>query len=98
VDGEEIKLVDNIVSIMKDVLATDSPTVRVNGEKKPRELIKSALLKLRFEDIEIALAKLAGVNIPIKRTKDYVTTLLYNQAIEGDVHLENYANTYRMRG
>jgi len=95
IDTENPELVNNFVDIIVDVLATKSNTVRINGEDKPRELVKSAFMKLGYADMEVALTKYTGVKKRVKRTKEYIVTLLYNQKLEGEAYLANFANSAR---
>ena len=53
--AEDMDLVDEFVGIILDVLLSQSKTIRINGESKPRELVKRNLLKLNYFDIEHVL-------------------------------------------
>lgn len=95
--SENKELVNNFIAIIVDVLVTKSDTVHINGVAKPRELVKSTFMKLNYGDMETALHKYEHVNNRIKRTKEYITTLLYNQKLEGEAHLTNLVNSYRSK-
>ena len=51
----ERQQVDELVSIMTDVICSSSPTIRVNGEAVSHEVVKSRFLKLTDEEIDYVL-------------------------------------------
>lgn len=55
--SDEIDMVDNFVNVMLDTLLSKSKTLHINGQEKPRELVKSNLMKLNYADMEYALMK-----------------------------------------
>jgi hypothetical protein len=89
----DMKLVDEFIAIIIDVIMTKGDTVRIGGEDKPRELVKSVLMKLAYEDIEHAIDQFKGVTERISKKKQYILTTLYNCKLERDAHYKNLVNS-----
>ncbi|MBS7370565.1 MAG: helix-turn-helix domain-containing protein, partial [Oscillospiraceae bacterium] len=69
--------VDELVTIMTDVVCSSAPTIRVNGEDVPHEVIKSRFLKLTDEGIDYVLHALERSG-RIRNMRSYLITALYN--------------------
>ncbi len=69
--------VDELVTIMTDVVCSSAPTIRVNGEDVPHEVIKSRFLKLTDEEIDYVLHALERSG-RIRNMRSYLITALYN--------------------
>ena len=85
----DIELVDEFIEIIIDTIMTEGGTIRINGEDKPRALIKSAFLKLKHEHIEHAIDQFKSVQERITKKRQYILTLLYNCRLETDSHYTN---------
>lgn len=70
--------VEEMVSIMTDVICSRSPTVRVNGCEMPHEVVKSRYLKLNGEDIDYVLRALKHNAGDIGNIRSYLITTLFN--------------------
>lgn len=70
--------VEEMVSIMTDVICSCSPTVRVNGYEMPHEVVKSRYLKLNGEDIDYVLRALKHNAGDIGNIRSYLITTLFN--------------------
>ena len=70
--------VDELISIMTDVVCSSSPTVRVNGEAVSHEVVKSRFLKLTNEEIDYVLYALHNNSKRIGNMRSYLITTLYN--------------------
>ena len=91
----EVPLVDEFIAVIIDTVFTEGSTVRIGGENKPRELVKSQLLKLTYNDIEHAIDQFKGVTERITKKKQYILTMLYNCKMEMDSHYTNAYNADR---
>lgn len=85
----DIKLIDEMVLIMLDVVTVSTETVRIGNEDKPRALVKSVLLKLAYEDIDFVIKRYKDVEETITKKKQYLLTMLYNSKMESTAHLIN---------
>jgi hypothetical protein len=77
---------------MVDVILSAGEYVRINGEDKPRELVKHNILKLDYGDMEHAIDQFKGVTARISKKKQYIISLLYNCKLEVDSHFTNLVN------
>lgn len=70
--------IDELLSIMLDVICSSKPTVRVNGEELPKELVKNAFLGLGSEHISYVLDALRRNTTDVRNIRSYLITALYN--------------------
>lgn len=82
-------LVDEIVSVIVDVLVSDSSHVRVDGEDKPRELVKSVFLKLTYAEVDHVVGQFKNLTERVHKKRQYFITMLYNSRHELDAHYTN---------
>ncbi len=85
----EMDLVDNFVNVMLDAFLSKSKTVHINGQEKPRELVKSNLMKLNYADMEYALMKFQEYGSRIKKKQPYILSMLYHASMERAAHYTN---------
>lgn len=78
------KQVDEIVSIMIDVLCSGRDTVRVNGGEIPLETVRSRFLKLDSGHIEYVLETMSRNTTDIRNIRAYLITALYNAPVTVD--------------
>ena len=83
--------VDELVSIMTDVVCSSSQTIRVNGEDVPHEVIKSRFLKLTDEEIDYVLHALEHNSSRIRNMRSYLITMLYNSKSTASNYYANMA-------
>jgi hypothetical protein len=86
-------LIDEFINIILDALLTQSKTIRIGKEDKPKELVRSNLLKLTYENIEYALEKFEEVGQKIQKKHQYILTMLYYSVLEKNAHYENLVNS-----
>ena len=70
--------VDELVSIMTDVICSSSQTIRVNGEAVLHEVVKSRFLKLTDEEIDYVLYAMRHNSSRVGNIRSYLITMLYN--------------------
>ena len=70
--------INELVSVMVDVVCSTKPTVRVNGEELPHEVVKSAFLKLDSSHIEYVVEALKNTAADVRNIRSYMITALYN--------------------
>lgn len=86
---DDIDLINEFVNIILDALMSRSKTVRINGEDKPRELVKSNLMKLTYSDVEHVLLQFKEHDQLIKKKPQYILSMLYNSPMELNAHYSN---------
>ena len=63
---------------MTDVMITKSGTVRISGDEKPVEIVKSRLMKLKSSHIVYVLQGLKDNPVKVRNIKAYLLASLYN--------------------
>ena len=74
-DGDRL---GEIVEIMLDAVCSTAPTIRINGEDMPLEVVKSRFLKLDSSHIEYVFHAMKECPSNIRNIRAYLLTTLYN--------------------
>ena len=69
---------DEILELMVDVVCSTRDTVRISGDDKPAEVVKSLFLKLDSEHIRFVLDSLQKNTTKVRNLKQYLLATLYN--------------------
>ena len=72
---------DEIVEIMVDTVCANQPFIRVSGEDKPAEVVKSRLLKLDSGHIQFVLDCLSENTTKVRNIRQYLLAALYNAPV-----------------
>lgn len=91
----DIEEVDELVSCMLDVICTEGDTVKINGEQKSREMVKSQYLKITSQDIDHILDKFKEQRHKITHVHAYLKTMLFTCRQENGHY---YTNAVRADG
>jgi len=91
----EKDMVDSLVQIMLDVILTEEPTVKIGGETKNRNIVKSVYLKLNSEHIRHVVEQYQAQYHQIIHKAAYLRTMLYTVYQEIVPH---YTNQVRADG
>ena len=67
-----------IVNLLVDTCATKRKTLRIAGDDKPAEVVRSRFMKLNADHIRFVLKCLAENSSPIRNMKQYLLAPLYN--------------------
>ena len=67
-----------IVNLLVDTCATNRKTLRIAGDDKPAEVVRSRFMKLNADHIHFVLKCLAENSSPIRNMKQYLLASLYN--------------------
>ena len=70
--------IDEIVSLITDVVCTSSETIRIGKENKPAETVRSVFLKLTDSHIQYVIDCMKETTSRIRNIKNYLLTALYN--------------------
>lgn len=81
--------IDEIVSILLDAVTSQSEYIRISGQDRPSEVVKSQLLKLDYEHINYVLMCLNENTTKVRNIKSYLLTSLYNAPMT----MSNYYTT-----
>ena len=89
-DDEDI--IYQIVDLLVDTCATKRKMLRIAGDDKPAEVVRSRLKKLNADHVRFVLKCLAENSSPIRNMKQYLLTSLYNAPTTMQLYYQNQAN------
>ena len=93
-----------IVDLLVDTCSTKRKMLRIAGDDKPAEVVRSRLKKLNADHIRFVLGSLAENTAPVRNMKQYLLAMLYNAPTTMNLYLnkqniapsvENYEILYR---
>ena len=81
-----------MIDIMLDAVCSTAPTIRVNGEDMPQQVVKSRFLKLNSSHIEYVLEAMNKNPSDIRNIRAYILTALYNASLTIDNYYSALVN------
>ena len=84
--------IDGIIDIIADVYLQTSGTVKINGQDKPLEIVKSQFIKINYHHVEYILNSLGENNTKIKNLRNYLLTTIYNAPMTMAQYYQSWAN------
>lgn len=75
---------DEIVAIMVDVVCSDEPTVRINKQEYPHEVVKSRFLKINSSHIEYIDFALRSNTSDVRNIRAFLITTIYRSLETAD--------------
>lgn len=81
-----------IVNLLVDTCATNRKTLRIAGDDKPAEVVRSRFMKLNADHIHFVLKCLAENSNPIRNMKQYLLASLYNAPTTMQLSYQNQTN------
>ena len=81
-----------IVDLLVDTCATNRKTLRIAGDDKPAEVVRSRFMKLNADHIRFVLMCLAENSSPIRNMKQYLLASLYNAPTTMQLYYQNKTN------
>lgn len=70
--------IDEILEILLDVVCSNRKQIRIAGDDKPAQVVKSQLMKLDSSHIEFVLDCMKQNTTQIRNVKQYILAALYN--------------------
>ncbi len=95
--GNEKSLVDEIVTVMAEVLTVDTPYYTIEKRKYPTELVRQRFLAIDNSKLEAFLLEFTQRSERIYNTKAYLITSLFNAPATAETKLSNMV-MHDMRG
>ena len=77
---------------MLDAVCSTAPTIRINGEDMPQQVVKSRFLKLNSSHIEYVLEAMNKNPSDIRNIRAYLLTALYNASLTIDNYYSALVN------
>ena len=84
--------VHELLEIMLDAICSTSPTIRINGEDMPQQVVKSRFLKLNSSHSEYVLQAMNDNPTAIRNIRAYLLTALYNAPLTMDNYYSALVN------
>lgn len=84
--------INELISIMVDAICSTRPTIRVNGEDVPRDVVKSTFLKLNGSHIEYVLEAMDNNTSDVRNIRSYLITALYNSRLTLNSYWQSRVN------
>ena len=81
-----------IVDLLVDTCATNRKMLRIAGDDKPAEVVRSRFMKLNADHIRFVLKCLAENSSPIRNMKQYLLASLYNAPTTMQLSYQNQTN------
>ena len=81
-----------IVNLLVDTCATNRKLLRIAGDDKPAEVVRSRFMKLNADHIRFVLKCLAENSNPIRNMKQYLLASLYNSPTTMQLSYQNQTN------
>lgn len=75
------EVLDNIVSLVVDVLTSQKEKIKIGGEEKQSEVVKSQFRRLNMEHIRYVLACMEEYTGEVRNIKSFTITCLYNAVL-----------------
>ena len=88
----EKDILTSILDLLVEVCSSKKKTIRVAGEERPTETVKSRLMKLTSEHIAYAMRCLNQNTTKVRDTKAYMLTTLYNAPVSIDMYYQLLVN------
>lgn len=73
-----VQMLNEIFDIMADTLSSNKKTIRIGGDDKPAEIVKSKLIKLEYNHIQFVMDGILANTTKIRNIRQYLLTTLYN--------------------
>ena len=89
-DDEDI--IYQIVGLLVDTCATKRKMLRIAGDDRPAEVVRSRFMKLNADHIKFVLKCLAENSSPIRNMKQYLLASLYNAPTTMQLSYQNQTN------
>ena len=87
-----------IVDLLVDICSTKRKILRIAGDDKPAEVVRSRLKKLNADHIRFVLGCLSETTVPVRNMKQYLLASLYNAPTTMSLYYQNKTNHDFARG
>ena len=95
---DEEDTIYQIVDLLVDTCSTKRKMLRIAGDDKPAEVVRSRLKKLNADHIRFVLDSLAENTAPVRNMKQYLLAMLYNAPTTMNLYYQKKTNHDFARG
>ena len=89
---DEEDTIDQIVNLLVDTCSSKRRMLRVAGDDKPAEVVRSRFMKLNADHVRFVLKCLAESTAPVRNMKQYLLAALYNAPTTMQLYYQNQTN------
>lgn len=89
---DEEDTINQIVNLLVDTCSSKRRMLRVAGDDKPAEVVRSRFMKLNADHIRFVLKCLAESTAPVRNMKQYLLAALYNAPTTMQLYYQNQTN------
>lgn len=89
---DEEDIIDQIVNLLVDTCSSKRRMLRVAGDDKPAEVVRSRFMKLNADHIRFVLKCLTENTAPVRNMKQYLLAALYNAPTTMQLYYQNQTN------
>ena len=89
---DEEDTIHQIVNLLVDTCSSKRRMLRVAGDDKPAEVVRSRFMKLNADHIRFVLKCLAESTAPVRNMKQYLLAALYNAPTTMQFYYQNQTN------
>ena len=89
---DDENIIYQIVDLLVDTCATKRKMLRIAGDDRPAEVVRSRFMKLNADHIKFVLKCLAENSSPIRNMKQYLLASLYNAPTTMQLSYQNQTN------
>ena len=89
---DEGDTIHQIVNLLVDTCSSKRRMLRVAGDDKPAEVVRSRFMKLNADHIRFVLKCLAESTAPVRNMKQYLLAALYNAPTTMQLYYQNQTN------
>ena len=89
---DEEDTIHQIVNLLVDTCSSKRRMLRVAGDDKPAEVVRSRFMKLNADHIRFVLKCLAESTAPVRNMKQYLMAALYNAPTTMQLYYQNQTN------
>lgn len=83
---------EEIFELMVDVVCTTKDTIRISGDDKPADVVKSQFLKFNSEHIRFVMDALRENTTKVRNIRQYLLATLYNAPLTISNHFRSLVN------
>ncbi|MCD7820544.1 MAG: replication initiator protein A [Lachnospiraceae bacterium] len=83
---------DGILSLLVDTCCSNRPFIKISGDEKPAEVVKSRFMKLKGEHIRYVLQCLQENTTRIRNVRQYLLATLYNAPDTISTYYQSWVN------
>ena len=83
---------DELVELMVDTICSQRSVIRIAGDDRPKEVVKSRFLKLDYSHIRYVLDSLNKNCSKIRNVKQYLLAVLYNAPLTINNYYQQLVN------